>query len=85
MATTTTMMTTTTSMVAATITAKMATTTAMMATTTAVKEPATAMKIIGRAGIDPLTVWYINCSRCSNVSRLRLATIVVTDPGCLEQ
>ena len=45
---------------------------------------------VGRAGIDPLTVWYIYCSLwshslCSNVLRLRLATIVITDPGCLDK
>ena len=39
---------------------------------------------MGRAGIDPLTVWYINVSLwsrrlCSNVSRLRLVSMVVTD------
>ena len=45
---------------------------------------------VGRAGIDPLTVLYINFilwSRrlLSNVSRLRLVSMVVTDPRCLEQ
>ena len=40
---------------------------------------------VGRAGIDPLTVLYINCSLwsrrlLSNVSRLRLVSMVVTDP-----
>ena len=40
---------------------------------------------MGRVGIDPLTVWYINFSLWSrrllyNVSRLRLVSIVVTDP-----
>ena len=45
---------------------------------------------VWRAGIDPLTVMYINCSLwshrlLSNVSRLRLVSMVVTDPGCLEQ
>ena len=45
---------------------------------------------VGRAGIDPLTVRYIHfClwSRrlLSNVSRLRLVSMVVTDPGCLER
>ena len=44
---------------------------------------------VGRAGIDPLTVLYINVclwSRrlLSNVSKLRLVSMVVTDPGCLE-
>ena len=44
----------------------------------------------GRAGIDPLTVLYMNfClwSRrlLSNVSWLRLVSMVVTDPGCLER
>ena len=42
---------------------------------------------VGRAGIDPLTVWYINFSLWShhllfNVSRLRLVSMVVTDPEC---
>ena len=45
---------------------------------------------VGRAGIDPLTVRYINLrlwSRrlLSNVSRLRLVSMVVIDPGCLER
>ena len=45
---------------------------------------------VGSAGINPITVWYIYCSLwsrhlCSNLSRLRLVTIVVTDPGCLDQ
>ena len=45
---------------------------------------------VGRAGIDPLTVRYINFSLwsrrlLSNVSRLRLVSMVVTDLGCLEQ
>ena len=45
---------------------------------------------VGRAGIDSLTVLYMNFSlwsRCllSNVSRLRLVSMVVTDPGCLER
>ena len=45
---------------------------------------------MGRAGIDPLTVLYINFSLwsrrlLSNVSRLRLVSMVVTDPGCLER
>ena len=45
---------------------------------------------VGRAGIDPLTVLYINFSLwsrrlLSNVSRLRLVSMVVTDPGCLER
>ena len=45
---------------------------------------------VGRAGIDPLTVWYMNFSllsrrQCSNVLRLRLVSRVVTDPGCLKQ
>ena len=45
---------------------------------------------VGRAGIDPLTVRYINFSLwshrlLSNVSRLRLVSMVVTDPGCLER
>ena len=45
---------------------------------------------VGRAGIDPLTVWYINSSLwshrlLSDVSRLRSVTMVVTDPGCLER
>ena len=44
----------------------------------------------GRAGIDPLTVLYMNFflwSRrlLSNVSWLRLVSMVVTDPGCLER
>ena len=46
--------------------------------------------LVGRAGIDPLTVRYINFSLWSrrlysNVSRLRLVSMVVTDPGCLER
>ena len=46
--------------------------------------------LVGRAGIDHLTVRYINYilwSRrlLSNVSRLRLVSMVVTDPGCLER
>ena len=41
---------------------------------------------VGRAGIDPLTVRYINCCLwfrrlCSNVPRLRLVSMNVTDPG----
>ena len=45
---------------------------------------------MGRAGIDPLTVLYINVSLwsrrlLSNVSRLRLVSMVVTYPGCLER
>ena len=45
---------------------------------------------VGRAGIDPLTVLYMNFSLwlrrlLSNVSRLRLVSMVVTDPGCLER
>ena len=45
---------------------------------------------VGRAGIDPLTVRYINFSLwsrrlLSNVSRLRLMSMVVTDPECLER
>ena len=45
---------------------------------------------VGRAGIDSLTVRYINFSLwsrrlLSNVSRLRLVSMVVTDPGCLER
>ena len=45
---------------------------------------------VGRAGIDPLTVRYINVSLWShrlgsNVLRLRLVIMVVTDPGCLER
>ena len=45
---------------------------------------------VGSAGIDPLTVLYINVSLwsrrlLSNVSMLRLVSIVVTDPGCLER
>ena len=43
----------------------------------------------GRAGIDPLTLLYMNLclwSRLlSNVSWLRLVSMVVTDPGCLER
>ena len=44
---------------------------------------------VGRAGIDPLTIRYIHFSfwsrrLCSNVSRLRLVNMVVTDPACLE-
>ena len=44
---------------------------------------------MGRVGIDPLTVRYINFSLwfrrlLSNVSRLRLVSMVVTDPGCLD-
>ena len=44
---------------------------------------------VGRTGIDPLTVRYMNfslCFRhlCSNVPRLRLVSMVVTDPGYLE-
>ena len=40
---------------------------------------------MGRAGIDPLTVRYINVSLwsrhlLSNVSRLRLESMVVTNP-----
>ena len=45
---------------------------------------------VWRAGIDPLTVLYMNFSLwsrrlLSNVSRLRLVSMVVTDPGCLER
>ena len=45
---------------------------------------------VGRAEIDPITVRYINVclwSRrlLSNVSRLRLVSMVVADPGCLER
>ena len=45
---------------------------------------------MGRVGIDPLTVRYINVSLwsrhlLSNVSRLRLESMVVTNPGCLER
>ena len=45
---------------------------------------------VGRAGIDPLTVLNMNFSLwsrrlLSNVSRLRLVSMVVTDPGCLER
>ena len=45
---------------------------------------------VGRAGIDPLTVRYINVSLwsrhlLSNVSRFRLESMVVTNPGCLER
>ena len=45
---------------------------------------------VGSAGIDPLTVLYIHFSLwsrrlLSNVSRLRLVSMVVTDPGCLER
>ena len=45
---------------------------------------------VERAGIDPLTVLYMNFSLwsrrlLSNVSRLRLVSMVVTDPGCLER
>ena len=45
---------------------------------------------VGRAGIDPLTVRYINVSLwsrrlLSNVSRLWLVSMVVIDPRCLEQ
>ena len=45
---------------------------------------------MGRAGIDPLTVRYINFNHWSrrllfNVSRLRLVSMVVTDPGCLDR
>ena len=45
---------------------------------------------VGRAGIDPLNVRYIHFylrSRrlLSNGSRLRLVSMVVTDPGCLER
>ena len=41
---------------------------------------------MGRAGIDPLTVRYINFSLwshrlLSNVLRLKLVSMVVTDPG----
>ena len=41
-------------------------------------------------GWDPLTVLYVHCSlwSCcllSNVSRLRLVSMVMTDPGCLER
>ena len=44
---------------------------------------------VRRAGIDPITIWYINISLwsrrlLSNVSRLRLVSMVVTDPGCLD-
>ena len=42
----------------------------------------------GRAGIDPLTVRYINCSlwSCRLLSSvLRSVSMVVTDPRCLEQ
>ena len=45
---------------------------------------------VGRAGIDPLTVRYIyfclwSRRLLSNVSRLKLVSMVVTDPGCLER
>ena len=45
---------------------------------------------VGRAGIDSLTVRDIKFSLwsrrlLSNVSRLRLVSLVVTDPGCLER
>ena len=45
---------------------------------------------VGRAGINPLTVRYTHFSvwlrrLLSNVSRLRLVSRVVTDPGCLER
>ena len=45
---------------------------------------------VGRAGIDLLTVRYIHfClwSRrlLSNVSRLKLVSMIVTYPGCLER
>ena len=45
---------------------------------------------VGTAEIDSLTVLYMNFSlwsRCllSNVSRLSLLSMVVTDPGCLER
>ena len=45
---------------------------------------------VRRAGIDPLTVRYINFSLwshrlLSNVSRSQLVSMVVTDPGCLER
>ena len=45
---------------------------------------------VGRAEIDPLTVRYINVSLwfrrlLSHVSRLRLVSMVVPDPGCLER
>ena len=45
---------------------------------------------VGRAGTDPLPVWYINTSLwshylCSNVPSLKLMSMVVTDPGCLER
>ena len=45
---------------------------------------------VGRVGIDTLTVLYMNFSLWSrrllyNVSRLRLVSMVVTDPGCLER
>ena len=44
----------------------------------------------GGTGTDPLTVRYINSSLwsrrlLSNVSRLRLVSMGVTNPGCLER
>ena len=40
---------------------------------------------LGRPGIDSLTVRYKHFTLFSNVWRLRLVSMIMTDPGCLER